>query len=233
MSEAVIFNKHVAQRADHLSKQAVSYINAFGMVAGLIASNIWDLFAGGIVVAKFFGAPIDLGNFTVHEGIAGGLISLGLWFIQLLLWRTVLQGGIHKEDIPTILLAIAVGIADTNIDTSAVFVWMANPGSFFDTLNSFNFLGIQIGEVVLRSLLVALYIMGGFGEMFNALYFQERGKKDTDTSTTPAAPRTIYSSRPAKPHPGNISRIQRGNSQASRGSSSLDDLVSPNLRGGR
>ncbi len=198
----MIYNETPRKIAKNAGRASVSWLNAFGTFAGLIGANIWDFVAGGVVIAGIFGAPIPIGGIQISQVFFGFLISAGFWFIQLLLWKNIIEGGLTWSDIPAILLAIAIGVADTNLDTSAIFLWIAQGTPFLNALSGAEVFGFNIGTMVVRSLTVGLYIMGGFGEMFNALYFRparNRNPYKPEYRNQPAVAKPEMNPRPHTP----------------------------------
>lgn len=199
----MIYNETPRKFTHDASKFTISWINALGAFLGLVASNIWDFIAGGFVIAGIFGAPIDLGGFQVNHLVVGAIISLALWAIQLLLWKYILTGGIEWKDVPAILLAVGLAIADTNGDTAALFIWTANGSPILDSLATVSFGAWNVAEIVTHSLVIALYILGGFGELFNALYFRAyinpEAYQDEPVRKRPPAPKPILAARPKAP----------------------------------
>lgn len=200
----MIYNETPRKIAKNAGRASVSWLNAFGTFAGLVGTNIWDFVAGGVVIAGIFGGSISIGSIQVSEVFFGFIISAGFWFIQLLLWKNIIEGGLTWSDIPAVLLAIVIGVADTNLDTSAAFLWIAQGTPFLNALYTIEVFQINVGTMVVRSLTVGLYVMGGFGELFNALYFRPARYKSphkTEYRKEPvvAQPRPNHSPTYSKP----------------------------------
>lgn len=227
----MIYTTKPRNLARQASLHTVSWLNAFGTFAGLISANIWDFVAGGVIIAGVFGAPILIGGMAISELVFGALISLGLWWIQLLLWKHVLSGGITVKDIPAIILGVVIAIADTNLDTAAAFLWIAKGGPIIRSLLNYTVFDINVGKLVIESLTVALYVLGGFTELFNALYLRSKSASTYKPKPVTAAPKWSQST-PApsyyKPTTNHSHPIPNSTVEPQRKTTSLADLIKNN-----
>ena len=216
-NRSVIYNEKARSTADSASRDIISWLNAFGLVAGQIALNLWDFVGGGLTVAGVFSQTIEVAGLKVPAFVIGVMISLMLWFIQLLLWMVILEDGrVSGKDIPFVVLALVVAVVDTNLDTSAVYLWLTSGSVVMTRLLEVRMMGTSVAAIVEFSLVIAVYIAGFFGELFNAVYFNRR----RPTSYSPATP--ARSSGTWKP--------SNQQSQSQPAKSSVTSLISPSLR---
>lgn len=189
------YNPEVRQGAAYFAKQIISYINAVGMIIGIIATNLADVIFGGIMLGLLwkdvdiiFGPPLD-------GWMLGFIASFAFWFIQLLMWQMIFTDHtISKADLIPLVLAVFVAVVDTNVDVAPVFMWI-EASSIAATLKEITIFGnVTLYNLTLTSVIAGLYIVNGCSELFNAWYFSKTSDKNPIRKLTNKLQRS--SSRP-------------------------------------
>jgi len=172
----VIYDKKIKQLIDQFAIQAISFVNALGLGTGLICINLADVILGGIMLSKGF-EKADLVFGSPFDGwIIGFTISFSFLFIQLLLWMVILSDGkITLSDLPTLILAGIVGIADTVTDIVPEWLWL-DASEIKNQLMSISLNNFNLFDVLLWCILIGSFVALGFSEMFNSLYIRTNRK---------------------------------------------------------
>lgn len=208
-----MYDDNAQSKAATIIKYAISYINAGGMIIGIIAANLADVVFGGIMLSiilkdvdAVFGPPVDGWFF-------GMLISFALWFIQMLLWKIILNDKeITTADIAPIILAVVVAFVDTNMDTSPVLMWVEG-STIKDVLSGIAILKTSLYEIVKWSIVIGIYITNGCTELFNSWYLRNITTQRFATNSTKSQRRALPQ-RPTLPqqpnsYAGHTNRPQR------------------------
>jgi len=188
-----IYNRQVKQSAAEIAKLVVSYINAGGMIIGIIAANLSDVIFGGIMLGILFkdinilfGPPTD--GWTL-----GFIVSFAFWFIQMLMWQMIFEDDtISKKDAIPLILALIVAIADTNIDVAPLFMWI-EVSEIAVVLKGITLFGsYTLYNLTITSVIVGFYVVNGCSELFNAWYLRRINgrpsfKRKPKTQSQPAA----------------------------------------------
>lgn len=170
------------------------FIRSAGLLLGGVFASLTDWLLGGITYSLAFSA------FPGWEGtptgiFAAGIISMGLWGVQIMLWQFLLNGGLtekRKMSLPVVLGLIAVvvlKIGDDFTDVGGIiYVLQGNPLE----IN----MAASIYKPLYNSLVGIIWIMTGFSEAFLsfAVYFL-RGSEQTASKSTTYRP----GNRPSRP----------------------------------
>ena len=181
---AEIYDTQLLSNTREIAKQVIQWINAIGLMVGIIAINLSDVIFGGIMLSMIlhdidilFGIPMD-------GWFAGFVISFSFWFIQLVLWDRIFSNSIIDwmdinvllKNVPALVLAIIVAVIDTNIDSAPLFIWTLNVTAL-NTLHSQTVFNKPVDEIVMVSLVVGFYIVNMFSEVFNVWYLSNTTMK--------------------------------------------------------
>lgn len=174
------YDPEIKQGAAEAAKQIISYINAGGMIIGIIAANLADVIFGGIMLGMLFrdidiiiGPPVD-------GWVLGFIVSFAFWFVQNLMWQRIFEDGeITTADVMPLILALVVALVDTNIDVAPAFLWIET-STIASSLRTIELFGsITLYDLTLSSAMVGLYLVNGCSELFNAWYFSKINTKRT------------------------------------------------------
>lgn len=159
----------------HIAIAIYEWINemfkSFGIVAGGIATSVADWVFGAVTMT------VLLSNYTGFsvpmKWIAGGVFSLALWGIQIIMWRLVLDGKIAKvaKDNRKYLIGLyalvflvifAMKLGDDFSDIIGVF-WLIKDNPMQFTFSA------DIYKWVLNVIFFLTWCICGFAEVFVAL----------------------------------------------------------------
>lgn len=206
MNQGMIINKKLQNFSVSTFISIRDITKSIGLLLGAFSINLIDILIGGMMISLAF-QDVSFFLKSPWDGILIGYgIGLSLWFVQYIIWDSVLRDGVKLQDTFTILIGIIIIIGDVLIDETPLIMWLEQSSleSILSGINSlFPFLPLY--TMFKSALLYSTLLLFGFGELFTVLYIRNQNgigllikNKSKDVhkkqSNPPKRPDTHYSS---------------------------------------
>lgn len=146
-------------------------LKQFGIVAGGLAASLADWVFGAVTMTIMLSNYGGFNN-SYTKWVVGGIFSLALWGVQIILWQVILSGRVFqlfKDRSPKVYVYILVALVilamkfGDDLSDIAGFFWLIK-----DNPMQFEF-SKTLYDTVLYTVFFLIWVVCGFAEVFVAL----------------------------------------------------------------